>query len=94
MKIIVDAMGGDNAPGAIIKGSIEAINEDKRVKVFLVGREPVIREELAKYTYPKEQIRIVHAEEVIETAEPPVNAIRRKKQSSLVIGMNLVKNKG
>ena len=92
MKILVDAMGGDNAPGAIIKGSIEAINEDKRVKVFLVGREPVIREELAKYTYNAEQLEVVHAEDVIDTAEPPVNAIRKKKESSIVKAMYMVKD--
>ena len=51
------------------------------------------KEELKKYTYPKDQIEVVHAEEVIETAEPPVNAIRSKKNSSLVVGMNMVKQK-
>ena len=63
------------------------------IQVLLVGQEDVVREELAKYTYPGDQIQVVHAEEVIETAEPPVNAIRRKKQSSIVIGMNMVKQK-
>ena len=91
VNVAVDAMGGDNAPGAIIKGAIEAINEEKRVKVFLVGREPVIREELTKYTYNADQLEVVHAEEVIDTAEPPVNAIRRKKESSIVKAMYLVK---
>ena len=84
VNVAVDAMGGDNAPGEIVKGAVEAINEDKRVKVFLVGREPVIRGELKKYTYNAEQMEIVHAEEVIETGEPPVMAIRRKKDSSIV----------
>lgn len=91
VNVAVDAMGGDNAPGAIIRGSIEAINEDKRVKVFLVGREPVIREEVAKYTYNAEQLEVVHAEDVIDTAEPPVNAIRKKKESSIVKAMYMVK---
>lgn len=91
VNVAVDAMGGDNAPVEIIKGAIEAINEDKRVKVFLVGREPVITEELKKYTYNSEQLEIVHAEEVVETAEPPVNAIRKKKDSSLVKAMYMVK---
>ena len=91
VNVAVDAMGGDNAPGAIIKGSIEAINEDKRVKVFLVGREPIIREELTKYTYNADQLEVVHAEEVIDTAEPPVNAIRKKKESSIVKAMYMVK---
>lgn len=92
VNVAVDAMGGDNAPVEIIKGAVEAINEDKRVKVFLVGREPVITEELKKYTYDPTQLEIVHTEEVIETAEPPVMAIRRKKDSSIVKGMYLVKD--
>ena len=53
----------------------------------------MVRKELEKYTYPAEQIEVIHAEEVIETAEPPVNAIRKKKQSSIVVGMNMVKQK-
>jgi len=91
VNVAVDAMGGDNAPVETVKGAIEAINADKRVKVFLVGREPVIREEVKKYTYNEEQLEIVHAEEVIETAEPPVMAIRRKKDSSIVKSMYMVK---
>ena len=75
-KVALDAMGGDNAPGEIVKGAQETV-----------------KQELAKYTFPAEQIEVVHAEEVIETAEPPVNAIRKKKQSSIVIGMNMVKQK-
>lgn len=91
VNVAVDAMGGDNAPYEIIKGAIEAVNEDKRVKVFLVGREGVIAEELKKYTYDPAQVEVVHAEEVIETAEPPVMAIRKKKDSSIVKSMYMVK---
>ena len=92
VKVAVDAMGGDNAPGETVKGAVEAINSDRRVKVFLVGREPVIKEELKKYDYDEAQLEIVHAEEVIETAEPPVMAIRKKKNSSIVQCMNMVKD--
>lgn len=92
VKVAVDAMGGDNAPGETVKGAVEAINADRRVKVFLVGREPVIKEELKKYEYDEAQLEVVHAEEVIETAEPPVMAIRRKKNSSIVVCMNMVKD--
>lgn len=91
VNVAVDAMGGDNAPFEIVKGAVEAVNEDKRVRVFLVGREPVIREELKKYTYNEEQMEVVHAEEMIETGEPPVMAIRKKKDSSIVKAMYLVK---
>ena len=92
VNVAVDAMGGDNAPAEIVKGAVEAVNADKRVKVFLVGKEPVIREELKAYSYDAEQLEVVHAEEVIETAEPPVMAIRRKKDSSIVKAMYMVKN--
>lgn len=92
VKVAVDAMGGDNAPGETVKGAVETINSDRRVKVFLVGREPVIKEELKKYDYDEAQLEIVHAEEVIETAEPPVMAIRKKKNSSIVKCMNMVKD--
>ncbi len=91
VNVAVDAMGGDNAPFEIVKGAVEAINEDKRVRVFLVGKEPVIREELKKYTYNEEQLEVVHAEEIIETGEPPVMAIRTKKNSSIVKALYLVK---
>ncbi len=93
VNVAVDAMGGDNAPSEIVKGAVEAVNEDRRIRVFLVGREPAIKEELKKYTYDAAQLEIVHTEEVIETAEPPVMAIRKKKDSSIVKCMNLVKDK-
>lgn len=92
VNVAVDAMGGDNAPAEIVKGAVDALGEDSRVKVFLLGRENVIKEELKKYTYDASRMEIVHAQEVIETAEPPVMAIRRKKDSSIVKGMNLVKD--
>ena len=91
VKVAVDAMGGDNAPQELVKGAIDAVTMRDGIKVFLVGQEAVVREELAKYTYPEGRIEVVDAPEVIETAEPPVMAIRRKKQSSIVIGMNMVK---
>ncbi len=91
VKVAVDAMGGDNAPGELVKGAVDAVTMRKEIKVFLVGQEAVVREELAKYTYPEDQIEVVDAPEVIETAEPPVMAIRKKKQSSIVMGMNMVK---
>ena len=91
VNVAVDAMGGDNAPVETVKGAVEAINQDKRVKVYLLGQEAVIKQELQKYTYDASQLEIVHAQEVIETAEPPVMAIRKKKDSSIVKGMQLVK---
>lgn len=92
IKVAVDAMGGDNAPGEIVKGAVDAVATRKDIKVLLVGQQDVVAKELEKYTYPKWQIEVVNAEEVIETAEPPVMAIRRKKNSSIVVGMNMVKH--
>ena len=88
-KVALDAMGGDNAPAEIVKGAVDAVSSREDIKVFLVGQEDVVREELQKYPYPQERIEVVDAPEVIEMAEPPVQAIRKKKQSSLVVGMHL-----
>ncbi len=91
IKVAVDAMGGDNAPGEIVKGVADAVSHRSDIQVLLVGKEDVVSKELSKYTYPKKQVKLVPATEVIETDEPPVNAVRRKKDSSIVVGMNLVK---
>lgn len=91
-RVVLDAMGGDNAPQAPVQAAVDAIRTRTDIKVILVGQEEVVREELSKYEYPKEQIELVDALEVIEMAEPPVLAIRRKKQSSIVVGLNLVKS--
>ncbi|MCR5609520.1 MAG: phosphate acyltransferase PlsX [Lachnospiraceae bacterium] len=90
-RVALDAMGGDNAPLEIVKGAIEAVNEESSIKVFLVGKEDAIKEELAKYTYNEEQVEIVAANDIITNDEPPVMAIRRKKDSSIVVALNLVK---
>ena len=89
--VAVDAMGGDNAPGEIVKGAVEAILASEQVIVKLVGKEEVVKEELAKYEYDKERIEVVNATEVILTEEPPVKAIKSKKDSSIVVAMNMVK---
>lgn len=90
-SIALDAMGGDNAPAEIVKGAVEAIEKEPSMKVFLVGVQEAVEKELIKYQYNKSQIEVVNATEVIETAEPPVNAIRKKKDSSMVVGMKMVK---
>ena len=91
VKVAVDAMGGDNAPSEVIKGAVEAANTSNKVKVFLVGAEDIIKKELSKYTYESGQVEIVNATELIETSEPPVMAIRKKKDSSIVKALQLVK---
>ena len=91
--VAVDAMGGDNAPGEIVKGAVDAVNQCGNVKVMLVGQEKVVNEALAQYKYNKDQISVVNAQEIITTEETPVTAIRRKKDSSIVVGQKLVKDK-
>lgn len=91
IKVAVDAMGGDNAPAAIVKGAVDALQERDNLFVYLAGKEDAIRQELSKYSYPQERIQIVPASQVIETGEPPVNAIRGKKDSSLVVALGLVR---
>ena len=91
VKVAVDAMGGDNAPGEIVKGAVDAVCAEKKIKVFLVGKEEQVKAELSKYTYPPEQVEVVNATEVIAMAEPPVAAIRGKKDSSIVKGLYMVR---
>ena len=91
IKVAVDAMGGDHAPAAIVKGAVDALQERDNLFVYLAGKEDAIRQELSKYSYPQERIQIVPASQVIETGEPPVNAIRGKKDSSLVVALGLVR---
>ena len=59
VKVAVDAMGGDNAPKEIIKGAVEAVNENSKIKVYLTGVKDTVENELAQYTYNKEQIEVV-----------------------------------
>lgn len=88
----VDAMGGDNAPSEIVKGCVAAINEREDIKVFLVGDTGRIKAELAKYKYNREQVEMIAASEEITCEEAPVMAIRKKKDSSMVVALNLVKS--
>lgn len=91
VKVALDCMGGDNAPGEIVKGAVLALEQEKNLFVYAIGQEEVVLEELSKYTYDKNRVEVVNTTEVIETAEPPVMAIRKKKDSSLVKAMNMVK---
>ena len=91
VKVAVDVMGGDNAPVELVKGAIDAVNANESIHVMLVGKEDVIKKELLNYKYNSHQVEIIHAPDLIETGEPPVMAIRKKKESSIVIALNLVK---
>lgn len=87
MKIIVDAMGGDNAPGEIVKGALDAIKE-YNISILFVGKENLIKDELKKYKYDENKVKILNANEVITNEDNPALAIRRKKDSSIVVGSN------
>lgn len=91
VKVAVDAMGGDHAPLELIKGAVEAVNEREELHLFLVGNEGRIQTELAKYHFDKDRITVVAATEEISCDEAPVMAIRKKKDSSIVVALNLVK---
>lgn len=86
MKIIVDGMGGDNAPSEIVKGVVDAVN-DFNIEVILVGKEDTIEKELTKCKYPEDKIEILNATDVITNEDDPSLAIRRKRDSSMVVGL-------
>ena len=90
VRVAVDAMGGDNAPLEIVKGAVCAVNANSQVRVLLLGDETAVRTELARYSYPEDRVEVIPTTEVIEMAEPPVNAIRTKRDSSIVRGMKMV----
>lgn len=91
IRVAVDAMGGDNAPHEIIKGAMDALSENERIHLLLLGQMTVIEDALKGYTYDTNRVEIVSCEEIIEMAETPTIAIRRKKNSSIVVGMNMIK---
>ena len=89
LNLIVDAMGGDNGVEASVAGVKAAISEVDGFKVTLVGKSDVLQT-LVHDSECEDRIEIVHAEDVIQMAEPPVSAIRTKKNSSMVVGLNLL----
>ena len=91
MKIAIDGMGGDHAPQAVVEGVVQALKEFEGVEMYITGPENIIAEELEKYDYPKDRVKIIDATEVITTNEHPVMAVRKKKDSSIVKALHLVK---
>ena len=92
MKIAIDGMGGDNAPMAVVEGVVEAFKEYQDIEIYITGPRDKIEAEFNKYTYPKDRLKIIDATEVISTNEHPFIALRRKKDSSIVKALNLVKS--
>ena len=93
MKIVVDAMGGDHAPQSVIEGVVEAV-KDYDLTVILVGPEETVQKELARFTYPQDRIQIIHAPEVVGMKDPATASIRQKKNSSISVGIRLLKERG
>ena len=91
MRIIIDAMGGDKAPEEIVKGCVLALKEYD-TEITLVGDKTKIEKLLANESYDKKRINIVHSTEIITYDESPTLAIRRKKDSSMVVGMRMVRD--
>src|SRR4051794_27108689 len=94
MRIALDAMGGDDAPVSPVAGAVLAARENSDITIVLVGREDVVRAELRKHDLSgglESRLPIVNATEVIEMAEHPAQAVRKKKDSSVVVGLNLLK---
>lgn len=91
MRIILDGMGGDNAPASVVEGAVLASKEIQH-KIVIVGQEDLISAELKKYKFDKEKIEIINATEVISNDDAPVRAVRSKKDSSIVKGINMVKD--
>ncbi|MBI5632450.1 MAG: phosphate acyltransferase PlsX [Nitrospirae bacterium] len=91
MNVVLDAMGGDHAPTVNIDGAVEAVHESEDIHVTLVGDEAVIRKELKGRKYKAGRISVVHASQVVDMHESPSVAIRKKKDSSIRVGIGLVK---
>ncbi len=91
LKIIVDAMGGDNAPAEIVKGALQALRERKDFKLVFTGMEKAVAAELKKYKYDASRVEVVDCAETITNDDVPTSAVRTKKDSSLVVGLRLLK---
>src|SRR5690625_3533781 len=89
MKLAIDAMGGDHAPKEIVLGAMDAIQEMEDLQITLVGDERKIKQYLTDH----DNISILHTEEYITGEDDPIRAVRRKKQASLVLMADMVKNK-
>lgn len=91
MRIILDGMGGDHAPASVVEGAVLASKEIEH-EIHIIGQEELIHAELAKYKYDTDKIFVINAREVISNEDAPVRAVRSKKDSSIVRGINMVKS--
>lgn len=87
IKIVVDAFGGDNSPIEIVKGAVKAVNDVDDLEVILAGDENILNNLLKEYKYNEDQITILNAPDIITNNESPTEAVKSKKESSIVKGM-------
>ena len=92
MRVALDAMGGDYAPSVNVEGAVEIVNKHEDIQVILVGNERLIKRELDNKRYHVNRISLEHASQVVEMHESPTTAIRKKKESSIRIGLELVRS--
>lgn len=92
MRIVVDAMGGDHAPEEIISGVVQAVQEFDGIQIALVGLEDQINSQLKKYSYPQERIEVIPASQVVDMHDPATVPLRRKRDSSISVGIRLLKD--
>lgn len=93
ITIVIDAMGSDNAPKSEVEGAVDTINSNSAIDLILTGKEDLIANELRKHSYNTNRITIVNCDEVIDMQENPTEAFRKKQNSSIAVGLNLVKDK-
>ncbi len=91
INIVIDTLGGDNGAAPMVKGAVTGVNSDSSIKIYLTGKEKELNELLKGYQYNKEQIEVVNTTEEITCHDAPVEAVRTKKDSSMVVALNLVK---
>ena len=91
MRILVDAMGGDHAPEAIVRGCMEAIKCKDGYEILLIGDSDKINKILKENNFKNSRLKVIHAHEIITNEDMPTRAIRRKKNSSMVVGYNMLK---
>ncbi|MGN1077531.1 MAG: phosphate acyltransferase, partial [Candidatus Gallimonas sp.] len=91
LKIAVDAMGGDNAPAEIVKGALQALVKRKDLRLVFTGDEDLVNRELAKHKYDRTRVEVIDCKEVITNDDIPTSAVRTKRDSSLVVGLKLLR---
>ncbi len=91
MRIALDAMGGDYAPEVNIEGAVETVNNSQDIQIILVGDELLLKQQLETKRYPQHRISIINASQTVKMEESPSFAIRKKRDSSIRVGIELVK---